>query len=327
MANKTVTVRPSGGTYASLQAAITGEALANADLTASGLNGILTIFIEGDWSGGADTAAVDITGFTVDSTHYVNIITDSANKTGTSRSATKYRLETSGQSINIRNAYTRINGIQIKGNSNHGSLRFFSDGSTTTGCIVDSCLLYDNGSVSIEFHTGANGNLVRNTNIIGSYWEAVKSLTGAAAYSNSIYNCSFTGRYGVYVYGTDTIVAKNTYVNATSGDAWNDTTDSGTLTLTSCYSDDGTHSTSSAAFSTSNFANVNSNSEDLSLVSGSSLIGAGTDLRSDPVWPFDYDILGNTRGASWDVGADEFVAAGGLSIPVAMHHRRMQGVS
>ena len=59
MANKTVTVRPSGGTYTSLSAASTGDETANADLTASGLNGILTISIEGTWSS-ADTGYVDI---------------------------------------------------------------------------------------------------------------------------------------------------------------------------------------------------------------------------------------------------------------------------
>jgi hypothetical protein len=50
MADKTVTVRPTSGDYSSLQAAITGEVSANANLTVSGMDGIFTIQIEGDWS-------------------------------------------------------------------------------------------------------------------------------------------------------------------------------------------------------------------------------------------------------------------------------------
>ena len=34
------------------------------------------------------------------------------------------------------------------------------------------------------------------------------------------------------------------------------------------------------------------------------------------------DIDGDTRSGTWDIGADEYIAAGGLSIPVAMRHYR-----
>jgi hypothetical protein len=58
MANKTVTVGP-GKTYATLQAAITGEVSANANLVTMG--GILNIVLYAF----KDTTAVNVTGFTV----------------------------------------------------------------------------------------------------------------------------------------------------------------------------------------------------------------------------------------------------------------------
>lgn len=58
MADKTVTVKASGGTYASLQAAFDGERTANPDLTATGMNGILTI----ECYAMADTNATTVAG-------------------------------------------------------------------------------------------------------------------------------------------------------------------------------------------------------------------------------------------------------------------------
>ena len=51
---------------------------------------------------------------------------------------------------------------------------------------------------------------------------------------------------------------------------------------------------------------------------------AGTDLSSDPNLAFTDDIDGETRSGTWDIGADEYVALAGLSIPVAMHHYQQQ---
>ena len=104
MANKTVTVRPSGGDYTSLSAAITGEESANADLTAAGMNGILTISIEGTWSAD-DTSTVFARYFVADSTHYLKIIDNSG---GT------YRLNTSsGRTLDIRCDYSKIIGVRL----------------------------------------------------------------------------------------------------------------------------------------------------------------------------------------------------------------------
>jgi hypothetical protein len=84
-------------------------------------------------------------------------------------------------------------------------------------------------------------------------------------------------------------------------------------TATTCMASDADASetglTNSIAFDTSNFTNVTAGSEDLHLVTGSDLIDAGTDLSGT----FTIDINGATRSGTWDVGPDEFVAAGGAA--------------
>jgi hypothetical protein len=318
MANKTVTVRPSGGTYTTLAAAIAGEVTANANLTAAGMNGILTISIEGDWSGGADTAAVNVTGFTTNASYYVNIVTDAANKAGTVWSTSKYRYISGG--FNITSAYTRVTGLQI-GNS----LDYRECLKYVGGGIVDSCYIqgYVSGSTKRTVQCEAANSILSNS-IVNC--KGQRGVNTSFVNSFYIYNCIIinSSLYGISVDSGYTIYVKNCY-SGNNADA--DYYAAGTITYTTDYSEDGTGTTTTATFSTSSgayFANVTAGSEDLAIGASSALIGVGTDLRADATWPFDYDIIGTTRGATWDVGAFEYVApAGGLSIPVAMHHYRM----
>jgi hypothetical protein len=82
--------------------------------------------------------------------------------------------------------------------------------------------------------------------------------------------------------------------------------------LVTCASSDTTGSSGlqNIAFSTTNFENVTSGSEDFHIKSGSSLNGGGTDISGDTNWlSTDYD------GENWDstpsIGAYEYIAAGG----------------
>lgn len=73
----------------------------------------------------------------------------------------------------------------------------------------------------------------------------------------------------------------------------------------------------------------NSSPFNLHLVTGADAKDAGTDLGTTPTdVQFDIDNEDrDTLGDTWDVGADEFVAAGGLSIPVANYHYANQGLA
>jgi hypothetical protein len=325
MADKTVTVRPSGGTYTSLQAAITGEVTANANLVT--MDGILTISIEGDWSGGADTTAVNVTGFTTDANHYVDIVTDSANRAGSTWSTSKYILqrstETHAASLTIASPHTRINGLQVS------SLGSGSAISVDNTAIVDSCYVKSASGSGIEIGINGAGQRVVVANSIASGCGG----RGFGGHNSSmpIYynNCAAVGNtsYGFRFAQYDAQYATNCYSGGnTAEDYYNG--GGGSTTLTTCRSEDGTMSTSTAAYSTSTFTNVTAGSEDLSLVAGSGLIDIGTDLSADATYPFNWDITGATRTGTWDVGAYEYVApAGGVTIPIVIYHLQNQGVA
>jgi hypothetical protein len=73
----------------------------------------------------------------------------------------------------------------------------------------------------------------------------------------------------------------------------------------------------------------NEGADDFHLGSGDSEArGNGTDLSTDGDGQLNIsdDIDGDARSA-WDIGADEFVAAGGISIPVVYHHLQQQGIA
>jgi hypothetical protein len=299
MADKTVTVRPSGGDYTSLQAAITGEVTANANLV-TGLDGILTIQIEGDWSGGPDTTLVNVTGFTTDADHYVKIVTDKDNRAGTARDAGKYRLAASSNqgTLNLNQAYTRVTGLQVRDTTGNGqsAIEIYAD-----DCIIDSCFVYDSGWHGIRVYQAENTVIV-NSIVVNS------SRNGFLLYQSLsiLYNCTSAGNGGGGFTIVNNAVIKNCYSGGNSTDYL---VSAGGFTKTTCFSSDGTESTTEVDYDTTTFANVTAGSEDFALVSGSDLIGAGTDLSSDATYPFDWDITGATR-SSWDVGAAEFVASG-----------------
>jgi hypothetical protein len=268
------------------------------------MNGILTISIEGDWSGGADTTALDVISFTTDSTHYLKIITNSSNRAGTEFDSTKYRLEASsgigaGGTLSIRSNYTQVIGLQVRDTTGDGysSIR----ARDATGVIIDSCFVYQSGWYGFDT-SNATGTVFANCISRGSVREGLAIGSG----TNYSYNCTFVGAsstyVGVSVAAGATLVATNCYSGGNGGADYSIT---GTFTDTTCYSEDGTASTSTAVYSTSTFTNVTAGSEDLSLVSGSDLIGEGTDLSADGTYPFDWDITGATR-TTWDVGAAYF---------------------
>jgi hypothetical protein len=83
--------------------------------------------------------------------------------------------------------------------------------------------------------------------------------------------------------------------------------------------------------SSSTLFESNSSPYDLHLASGATnAIDGGVDLGTLPLG-VELDIDGRDRdaeGDTWDIGADERVAVGGLSIPIAMHHyKQIMGVN
>lgn len=324
MANKTVTVKSSGGDYTSLNAALAGE---STDLVNT-LDGILTIEC---YAMEDTTPATTGTGYTTDADHYINIVVPAAERHGGTRNAAKYRLDgtkTYGSMLGIDEAYTRVTGLQIK-NAGTSSANGIGTSAGGTYCVFDSVLIYDSpctGGYGILAYSGGNAKLINcviaNIGTTGLYCK------GALAYNCAIVNC---GAYGFLVATYATLTAKNCYAG---GCGTADYALSGTgsvLTDTTCFSEDGSEDVPTAAFATDSgcyFTNVTAGSENLATTStSSSLYNAGTDLHADATWPFSVDIAGTARpNGAWDVGAFEYVAAGGLTVMGVANPKSVSGV-
>ena len=272
-------------------------------------------------NGTEDTTAVNISGWTVDNTHYVTVEVPSEYRHDGKWDTNAYILHqgTGGETILLRvvEEYTIINGLQVKNESGHGISPYYTGYIKILNTIVKDCSW--NGGIRIY---SAGSTVIANCIIYNnSDYGIYKDTNGAHLGSNThyIYNCTVCNNdgYGLQCSSYRSFVVKNTYAGN------NTTADYGTnggWTLTTCYSSDGSQSTTTAAYSTTSgayFTNLTSGSEDFHIQSSSALIGNGTDLSSDSVYAFSDDIDGDTRGTDWDVGADEYVSSG-TSVTVSL---------
>jgi hypothetical protein len=310
------TVMPSGGDYTSLEACMNAN---EQDLTGDGW---FTVEIDGTWSS-ADTTAVTIHNYTTTVNDYINIYTASAARHKGVYSTSYYLLYPSTDVIpltvtnNIDTSKCTINGLQVDGRNktgtggegNGGLIYFTQYQANTTVC---NCLVRSKSYSGIDVQQGR-----------GSYTRIYNNIiydTDRTAYSNAIShdgaNSPFIAnnttygfyrafhRYGTGLYNNLVMYAANvalyqvtagTGSNNATYDATGDDPDltAGIINKTS-YSD--------------YFVSTTAGSEDFHLKStATDFIGAGTDLSGT----FTTDIDGVTRSGTWDIGADEYVAAGG----------------
>jgi hypothetical protein len=269
--------------YSSLSAA---ENAVDGDITAVG---IITFLCRG--STNADTTAVTVDGWTVDSTHYIKIEADSEDRHAGKWSTSKYRLAitaTYNYPLLIEENYTQVNWLQIGravGESNRPVV-LYNGG---TNGLIQGCLIKQQSGVdgnAVQFNAG--DGVIRNcivydaTNGVG-----VLANSGTITAQNvTVVNCS-TG----FERGTGTF-------NCTNCGA------SGCTTAFSSVSSQTTCSSTTPTF-------VDGDNDDYHLASDDETWhDQGTDLSGT----FTVDIDGETR-VTWDIGADEYVAPAGGSIP------------
>lgn len=292
--------------YASLSDA---EAGLPADITSGGNQGVWTIWCEGS---SEDTTSVNFSGTTTSATYYIEVKTDPNATYGRHAgvwSDSKYRLnrDSSGtQCITLTDLYVRITGLQLKTRSGNCIVGSAPSGSTY-GVRVSSCILVTNGGTPY-----LDSYYCDNTNIwncilydLGSGTTGIKFLNVSGA-SNNVYNCTIVGfSSGVYRYGTTTL--KNVLFSGCTNDVTN-----GSVTDTYCATTNNNTKGLTAGGTGNRFSQtftfVDSANRDYHLQSSDA--GAKDYGVSDPgSGLFSDDIDGQTRSGSWDIGADEYVAA------------------
>ena len=312
MADRTVTIIPSGGDYTSLATALTTEYAAYPDLTddnGSGGEGALNFAISGDWSAAADAVAV-VPAFVTSATYRVNIYTDAANRASLAWDDDKYRIAGDPGSghglIELLNIdYVWIDGIQAAGSaadSGRHAIAILGDSrvDNTNATWISRCLLKAVGGSRSTCHgIFVDGNYadafvwnsaVYNVRAGGTSYAVLCNASGGSLTIGS--STLSGGVYGLYRYA-GTCVAKNVYAGGSSSGDFN-----GTITKTTCASSDTTGSAGlqEIPVSTATFVNVTAGTEDWHLAEDSALIGVGTDTSGDAA-PMDFsdDIDGDAR--------------------------------
>lgn len=306
------TVKPSGGDYTTLQAAIA----ANAQNLVTN-DKYLDIEISGDWSGGADTSSVSITGYTTDSTHYINIYTTSEARHKGLYSTSYYRLEVNnafGSIFNIGENDVTVTGIQVKNTSGTTGDPYtpnaFHVNDGTTRLLINKVIAIA-PQIGIRINSFSGTQEIRNSISIATWNDSVRKGEGIfAGYGTAtirntigIHRGQGVGISGSSAQGNITCV--NCYARSSTGSAYSQID---TLTTSASSDTTGSAGLQNIAYSISSgayFTNVTAGSEDFHIGSNSALKDVGTDLSA----AFTDDIDGATRSGTWDIGADEFVAA------------------
>jgi hypothetical protein len=287
---------------------------------------------------------------TTSETNYLQIEVPSAYRHPGRYSTSHYRLEGSSigaamfafgnpSSPNTITKNVRVIGVQAKNtNANSGSCAFFANFGTAPGTAVNleqiDCIA-GGTSTNTANHgfVGSNGRF-RYINCIAVGCSGGGFVANYATIGNTTewYNCAACNN------GTDgfapsssstTITARNCYAGGNGGLDFNQ--NNRFDTYSNLYSADdhsatATPATTVCAFSTSSggyFTNVTPGSEDLRIGASSALKDAGYDLSGT----FTTDILGNTRGATFDVGPFEYVASGGALLLLASNANDASGIS
>jgi len=310
----TKTIKSSGGDYTSLSS---WEAGRQADLVAGDLIEVAECYD----LGAADTTKVVIDGWTTGASNYIKITVPSAQRHSGTRNSSKYRLVGTGAfdaMLQIREDFVRVDGLQIKNTSPYSTPAVLCLNLGAGGDIrFTDCLVYDTSTSTQNGFKCQNCNSTCTVTFINC---AAFACSGdgfnADAGTIRFYNCVSVnnGGYGIRT-NFNTLTTKNCY---SGGNTSADYFTSGSHAHTTSYSEDGTGSTSTAAFSTSSgayFTNVTSGSENLHIGASSSLKDAGTSLAGWDHPSGDVDVDGDARSGTWDVGYDEYVSAGATTVP------------
>ena len=272
---------------------------------------IVEIYSGGDAGGLNLTAA----GWTTDSTHYVHIRAAAGHEHGGTFNTNKAYIADASNLIVYGPVILYVNYTKIgPGLSISGGIPINIAGHFV---VADGCILKHNTNIWGGYGGVSLYNVLFECTIKNCVITTTTSANMGAIHINSgssgsfkVYNCTIisnenTSCAGIYNNspGTATISSQNNYFNVPNGRAYygsaiNKGANDATSTIEAT-----TANLRSVAYSTANFINVTSGSEDLHIKSGSVLNNAGAYLVSQGVTT---DIDGVSRvGFLFDIGADQ----------------------
>jgi len=266
-------------------------------------------------SGSADTTAVTLDGFTTSATYDLTILVDSADRHDGKYNTSKYRLEVTGRALEIKDNYVRVEGLQVQFTATNSDDRF--------GIKINGGDYYEMSHTIIKGVVTGTSDDCHGFNVYSTGWEVKvwnniiydvvnSTYTGNTAFylrvdANSYFynNTAHNSYIGFYTNTTNTLIKNNIANDCTDGF-------SGSFHASSDYNasdiagDAAGANSRNGADGTVTFENEGA--DDFHLDSGDS---NATDQGVDLSGTFSDDIDEDTRSGSWDIGADEYVAAGG----------------
>ena len=262
-----------------------------------------------DSGGTADTQGFTVGGITTSASNYIYIHPNASHRSLGKWSTDHYRMAFASENsfaLTITSAYTRIDGLNIEvtaasESGTWGGIYVNANNVSITNCLVKGAVSGTNAvGYGIYLYEGT-GLVVRNS-IVYNFVNATEAHAGfrswiAGGNSYSLDNCTVYNCYVGYLHSTGTRTSAKNLGAA------------GCTTAFSGWTPDGGDTCSS---STPTFVSTTGGSEDLHLAaSDTTWHDAGTDLSGT----FTTDIDGETR-VTWDIGADEYLSAGGSSTPI-----------
>ena len=205
-------------------------------------------------------------------------------------------------------AYVNFFGIAFNGNNNNSTYSGLYCQSSVSNIIAKNCFFYDwvrSGTCSCFF--ASPDSKIINCAFVNNAQAA--QISGDA--QNYVYNSIFINN----VIGLSTpyvnAYIKNCYFGANGVNI--DNANVYTLNLTSVYTSDGSLSTPILSLASCGFANTVTGSEDIHISQTSGLIGLGTDLSADSVYPVKTDALSVTRRTTPCLGPLEVYPVGEIN--------------
>lgn len=264
--------------------------------------------------GAADTVKVDLVAWTADDTNFLKITAHANSVHGGKLDLSKYHIATAGnydKALGGTSETTIVDGLQIapSAGNNPIGIDLGLGASASKHAEIINCILKGFGGNGKGVRRTTSGKYFVVNNLIYDWNRGLEIGTvgsgpdnECALYNNTVEGCTTEGM--LITTGQRVNVKNNLLSNNNTDYTQNSTPNATTATN---ISSDATSPETGLRNITVTFTDLGG--EDYS-TSDSDVVGAGTDLSGDSIYPFSTDINGDARGSSWDIGAFQEPASG-----------------